>query len=399
MRFNINIKMLESVPFIVISFGIIATVLAYKGIDFLYWLVFLLAVLAMLAFKKHKVNLDSSILIGLFFLNICMVFISSILFNPKPDDIVVALIRYFLPFSFGILLISSRIKIPDSYYNYWYFLLLVITSLAYLQYFFSPTLWSLIPTESSTLFSWSENQPFTSYMLYFRGTSILGSPQVWAAFSALSILALTAFREKKIGSFILIFLWFGAFLSGGKIAVLIFIMYTFYVLRSRFINLLYLAAFILAVYFLYLSYFEFEMPRILEHVTGLGRILEEEQEGRLSIWAKIIADMNWFLGGGPSYINNLDNETNLVAESYILQTWVELTIIFPLTFVYLILRQVYYYRDSLIHIIFFGAVLASTISSHAFSHPVFIVIWPFLVTHCKDKRNEELKEINNGKFA
>lgn len=391
--------MLEMVPFVVISFGIFSTTLAYRGIDFLHWPVFLLAVLALLLFKRHKVNLDSTILISLLFFNICMVLISSILFNPKSEDIVVVLFRYFLPFSFGILLISSRIKISASYYNYWYLLLLVITFLAYLQYFFSPTLWSLIPTESSTLFAWSENQPFSSYMLYFRGTSILGSPQVWAAFSALSILALTAFREKKIGAFALAFLWFGAFLSGAKIAVLIFIMYTFYILRARFINILYLAAFILTGYLLYLFFFEFELPRIFEHVTGFDRIVGEEKEGRLSIWANIYSDMNWFLGGGPSYINNLDSKANLVAESFILQTWVELTIIFPLTFVYLIVRQVYYYRDSLIHIIFYGAILGSTISSHAFSHPVFIIMWPLLVNHCKNKHIAEINKIKIGSLT
>ena len=391
--------MLEMIPFVVISFGIFATILVYRGIDSLHTLVFFLAVLALLLFKRHKVNLDSSILMSLFFFNICMVLISSILFSPKPEDIIVVLIRYFLPFSFGILLISSRVKISASYYDYWYFLLLAITFLAYLQYFFSPTLWSLIPTESSTLFAWSENQSFASYMLYFRGTSILGSPQVWAAFSALSILALTAFREKKIGPFVLAFLWFGAFLSGGKIAVLIFIMYTSYFLRARFINILYLATFILTGYFLYLFFFDFELPRIFEHVTGLSRILEEEEGGRLSIWAKITSDMNLFFGGGPSYINNLDSKTNLVAESYILQTWVELTIIFPLTFVYLIVRQVYYYRDSLIHIIFYGAVLASTISSHAFSHPVFFAIWPLLVSHCQNKPSGKIDKIKKGSLV
>ena len=324
---------------------------------------------------------------------------SSILFNSSPDDIIVALVRYFLPFSFGILLISSRIKILSSYYDYWYFLLLMITFLVYLQYFFSPTLWSLIPKESSKLFIYSHNQPFTSYMLYFRGTSILGSPQVWAAFSTLSILALTAFREKKIGFFVLVFLWFGAFLSGGKIAILIFFMYMFYILRKKLINLLYLTAFILTAYVLDAVFFEFEVPRILEHVTGYQRILEEEKAGRLSIWAKIISDINWFFGGGPSYINNLDSKTNIVAESYILQTWVELTIIFPLTFVYLIARQVYYYRNSLIHIIFYGAVLGATISSHAFSHPVFIVIWPLLVDHCKNKHSDKMNQIKNGSLV
>ncbi len=384
------------VPFVVISFGTFATVLAYKGIDFLYWLVFFLAVLALLLFKRHRLNLDISILMSLFFFNICMLLISSIVFNTMPEDIIKALVHYFLPFSFGILMISSRVKILASYYDYWYFLLLVITFLAYVQYFFSPTLWSLIPTESSKLFEYSENQPFTSYMLYFRATSILGSPQVWAAFSALSILALTAFREKKIGPFVLAFLWLGAFLSGGKIAVLIFIMYAFYIFRASFINTLYLATFFLTGYLLYIFFFEFELPRIIEHVTGLTRIFEEEEDGRLSIWAKIYSDMNWFLGGGPSYINNLDSKTNLVAESYILQTWVELTIIFPLTFIYLIVRQVYYYHDSLIHIIFYGAVLVSTISSHAFSHPIFIVMWPFLVNHCINKSSYETNKVKKG---
>ena len=207
---------------------------------------------------------------------------------------------------------------------------------------------------------------------------------MWAAFSGLSIIALTAFRKKTIGPVTLIFLWFGAFLSGGKIAVLMFGMYTVYVFRKKFVNLLYLTAFFFTLVLMYVLFFEFEMPRILEHVTGFSRIIEEEKEGRLSIWAKIIADINWFFGGGPSYINNLDNETNLVAESYILQTWVELSIIFPLTFIYLVARQVYHYRHSLIHIIFYGAVLGAAISSHAFSHPVFIVIWPLLVNHCNN---------------
>ena len=160
-----------------------------------------------------------------------------------------------------------------------------------------------------------------------------------------------------------------------------------------------MAAFISLVFVLYILFFEFEMPRIFEHVTGIARIIEEERGGRLSIWAKIISDMNWFFGGGPSYVNNLDSQTNLVAESYILQTWAELTIIFPLTFIYLIARQVYFYRDSLIHILFYGAVLGATISAHAFSHPVFVIMWPFLVDHCKTKSSNKTNKAKNGILA
>ena len=100
--FNINFKILEMVPFVVISFGIFATVLAYKGIDFLYWAVFFLGVLALLLFKRHKLNIDISILMSLFLFNICMLLISSIVFSPMPEDIIKVLVHYFLTFSYFI---------------------------------------------------------------------------------------------------------------------------------------------------------------------------------------------------------------------------------------------------------------------------------------------------------
>ena len=272
--------------------------------------------------------------------------------------------------------------------------MLICSALAYLQFFVSPTLWNLIPTDSSALFEGSNDQPFLVYMLYFRATSILGSPQVWAAFAALSILALTSFRKKRIRPIILLFLWVGAFLSGGKIAVLIFIMYVISILKHSLTSFLYLAAFIGFVIFSYLTFFDFALPRVIEHVTGFDRILEEEQDGRLSIWSELLFDMNLFLGGGPSYINDLDSKKKIVAESYILQTWAELTIIFPITFIYLVARQLHYYRNSFTHIMFYGAVLGSSISSHAFSHPVFIVLWPLLMDHCKSNPIDRTSKVS-----
>lgn len=396
LRLKAGIKVVELMPFLVLSFGVLATSLAYKNILFLHWIAFFIAMFSIFLFKRHKLNTDSKFLISALLLNVALTVLSSIINNSALEDIITVLFRYFVPVTFGILIISSRLKITDSYYNYWYLLLLLVTSIAYIQYFFSPTLWSFIPRKSSNLFDWSFNQPFKTYMLYFRATSILGSPQVWAAFSAISIITLLAFRNKKIGPLALVFLWCGSFLSGGKIAVLIFFMYALFLFKERLLKFIFLIAFILVVFFMYKYFFEFEMPRILEHVTGISRIIEEEQEGRLRIWLNIFTDMNIFFGGGPSYIEILDRENKIVAESYILQTWVELTIIFPLIFVYLILRQVIYYRHSPIHIVLYGAILASAISSHALSHPIFIVLWPLLIDHCKDNHSNKLKLIKNG---
>jgi hypothetical protein len=393
---NTRLKITEIVPFLVITFGFFASALAYKDIHYLHWAVFITCMFVSFLYKKQKFNTDISFLFFVLYLNIVMVLSTSIIFNSEPVDILVTLFRYFLPFSLGLLLVSSRIELRESYYDYWYYLMLMCTILSYLQFFVSPTLWNLIPKDSSALFEGSNDQPFLVYMLYFRATSILGSPQVWAAFAALSILALTSFRKKRIRPLILLFLWVGAFLSGGKIAVLIFVMYVLSILKHSLTSFLYLAAFIGVVIISYLTFFDFALPRVIEHVTGFDRIFEEEKAGRLSIWSKIFLDMNLFLGGGPSYINDLDSKKRIVAESYILQTWAELTVIFPMTFIYLIARQIHYYRHSFTHIMFYGAVLGSTISSHAFSHPVFIVIWPLLMDHCKSNRTDRTSRVSGG---
>ena len=360
-----------------------SSLFSYHGFGYIYWVALFFVTAHILIHKKIRLNFDTRFIGLLMLLNVSLVFLATIKFNVDIHSTITVLVRYFAPMTYALLLISSKIRLSQNYYNTWYVILIIFTLLAFVQYFINPNLWGVIPRESSTLFDWSYNKPFSVYASYFRATSLLGSPQVWGAFSAISIVALNIYKTNGIKTPYQYFLWAGAFLSGGKIVVIIFTMYMIYKLYSNFLHIALLGFLVGLCVFLFVDPIYFESIRVIEHVVMVDGIVEQEQNGRLKIWVSIISDIHSFFGGGASYIDQLDKSQGMVSESYFIQAWVEATIVLPFILLYIILRQVLLHKRSILHIILYLAIGGSMIASHAFSHPVFIIIWPFLLSHCR----------------
>jgi hypothetical protein len=316
-------------------------------------------------------------LVTLFGINLVTICIASIIYNEELGPIVTVVGRYWGPVLFVCLLMSARVEVGDFYFRCWYQLLLVLTAIAYAQYFFSPTLWGLLPLEHSTLTEWSEGKSFQEYAVFYRATSLLGSPQVWGLYAALSIFVLSARLKGSISSWSLVFLWGGALLSGNKVSGIILLAFLAMRAARRPCYLFLILGVPLLVYLVagFDAILEF---RALEHIFNISDMAEQEQGGRLAIWAYVLGNINMFLGGGASFVKNLSEIQHFVAESYLLQSWAEATIVFPAVFLFFIARIMLLPSAGTQQKIFGFLLLVATVASHAFSHPAFIVIWPVL---------------------
>lgn len=353
----------------------LSTLLAFYSLGFAYQALVGCAAVLLLVRPVYPTPLLRTLAV-LFMVNLVAICIASVMYDESLAAVATAVVRNWAPALFVAVLAAVRARPDASFFVFWYRLLVVLTAVAYLQYFFSPTLWGLIPSDFSTLTEWSEGKSFEEYALFYRATSLLGSPQVWGAYAALSIFVLAERLRGGIGLPMLCFLWGGAILSGNKVSVLVLLV--FVALRvatrpARLAALLLLVPLVLA-----LVGDQLGDIRVLERIFNVSEIAEQEQEGRLAIWSYVLGHINPVFGGGASFIDQLARVHHFVAESYVLQAWVEVTIIFPLVFLFLLARQFVLARSP--HMKAFAVVvLLSTLVSHAFSHPAFIIMWPVLL--------------------
>ncbi|MEY4316920.1 MAG: hypothetical protein RI902_728 [Pseudomonadota bacterium] len=355
----------------------VSSVLSFYYLSFVYQLL-MVGVIVLLFRRTVILTPVVRVLATLFVLNLIFIFISSIVFGEELAAVITVVGRYWSPILYSCILLSLCVSHGKLYFLIWYRVLIILTGVAFLQYFFSPTLWGIIPTDYSTLTNWSEGKSFEEYAVFYRATSLLGSPQVWGLYSALSIFVLSYRLAGGISIPLQIFLWSGCLLSGNKISAAIMIVLL--AMRSvRHIKYLLMSAAVIAFAFTLMGGEEFKNFRVIEHILNIGDIGEQEQNGRLSIWMYIFGDMNFFLGGGASYVERLSTLHLFVAESYILQSWSEITVLFPLIFMLIIGSQLFARNKYFEHKVFVFLVLVCAVVSHAFSHPSFIVFWPMLL--------------------
>lgn len=361
----------------VASVAAVSSVLGFISLGFIYQLLMMGSIIFLFG-RTVRLNKILRILVTIFTLNLFFILLAGIVFNENLSVLVTVVGRYWGPIWYSGILLGLHVSHGDLYFKVWFKLLLILTVIAFFQYFFSPTLWGIIPVDFSTLTSWSEGKSFEEYAVFYRATSLLGSPQVWGLYSALSIFVLSYRLPGGISIPLQIFLWSGCLLSGNKISVVImlaFLMINF--VRRPSVLVIYVA--IVVVLLLSTASEEIKNIRVFEHILAISDIGEQEQEGRLYIWKFIVNDINLFLGGGASYIERLSKLHNFVAESYILQSWAEMTLIFPLTFVLIGARSFLLHAEYREHKVFVLLLFFCAAVSHAFSHPAFIVFWPLLL--------------------
>ena len=103
---------------------------------------------------------------------------------------------YTLPLIVWIGFYSSNISL--SYVRIFcstYILSLVVACLGVVQYIFSPNLFGYIPVNSLAI-EWAMDKPFVEYVVFFRATSTLGSPQVFGLFCALNLILTLRFKSE-----------------------------------------------------------------------------------------------------------------------------------------------------------------------------------------------------------
>jgi hypothetical protein len=104
-----------------------------------------------------------------------------------------------------------------------YFLVAVVSVVALIQYFLSPTLWGLINYSSLSL-QWASNIDFEGYSTFFRVSSLVGSPQVLSVLCAFfAILLILDPSVRIIIKIIYLILYFAAGLLTGSKATLFLI--------------------------------------------------------------------------------------------------------------------------------------------------------------------------------
>lgn len=271
------------------------------------------------------------------------------------------------------------------FYKKTIFIVFIVATLGNIQFFLTPSLYGLLLGYSNNI-DWASTQSFNQYVLFFRATSIFGSPQIYGLFMALYIVSIHKLLDlnKFSNKLLLFYFLFSGFLSGNKTFILIiflFLIYEFFYSRfAKKIKILLGTAF---VGIILIGSFSSDI-RILERTLSIKQIIEQENEdSRLDRYNKIIQETNPIIGNGFGSKTNRENENLEVAESYIFQLYAEGGLFLLLYLFILILlalftssKEVDKYFDIKLIIV---CIFVSMFVVHAFNNPSFFIFWPFFV--------------------
>jgi hypothetical protein len=208
-----------------------------------------------------------------------------------------------------------------------YPIVIVVALLAYGQYFLSPTLWGWVNYESMSQ-QWASSMDYDEYSVFFRASSLIGSPQVLSVFCSLwaSVFLMDkdlSFPSKAVGIGIVL----GAgMLSGGKAGLLlILLLLGFLLVSSLFTRKLRLSRFpsviaaILALVMasMYISKFTEQIPVIVRIFDIQGAIIQESNDSRIGRIVSIFSETNPLFGHGYTFRLFAEATGYRAAESYI----------------------------------------------------------------------------------
>lgn len=256
---------------------------------------------------------------------------------------------------------------------------------AIIQFYFNPMLYGLLDGAESNNLVWTQDTGLDTYATFFRATSFLSSPQVFGLYTALYVFIISRyeFRFKTISLLLII----GASMhSGNKISILILVFYGAFLLlklaRDR--HFLSIALLGILVVFAGLAIIEFAANvdfSIISRNLSIDAIVEDEQGGRLRVYAELLTSRHLLIGEFPGFFTSSNIHNTQVSESYLLQILIENGLAYLLAFLgfyfYILLK-----RKGKASREFVWAALAlfpALVSSHAFTDPVFFVFWGILI--------------------
>lgn len=383
-RERVIVLLVSTVYFLVVMNAPLIT----YGVKYGYLLMFLVLISFLLL---GHLTLGSLKKYGLHFIYIVLMLMSlgiSIIFLEGGTNSFISFGLYTLPLVVWVIFYSSNSRLSFSQiFTSTYILTVIVAYLGIIQFFFSPTLFGNIPTNSMAI-KWAMDKPFAEYALFFRATSTLGSPQVFGLFCALNLLLTLrykAFLSSQLFYIGLIGLALGGALSGNKSFFVIVALYIILTnVRNFFTNWKFIT---FIVFTLSISIFNYQrivtyIP-MLERVFSVVNILEQESAGsesRLGRYGYILLNTNPFIGEGLGKITNTSTDELKAAESYFLKIYYEAGVIAMLVFLVLCLlsyfqaRKAYSVDSTIIALTILGMVVV-----HAFESPAFFIIWGHLL--------------------
>ena len=322
--FRINRKNLESkyLPLLIFSVIYLNSILSNYGVNYVYLGVISISIFIYMfgKFNREMFSIFRIYLLFVIFIFSLIVYSAAIggdLFTALRFMLIYTLpgffwIVYFSKYSFDDFIELIKKSIPLAY---------MVAVIGVVQFFLSPDIFGLIEKKSLSI-NWASEQGFSKYITYFRATSILDSPQVYGLFMALYICIIdTVFKNTNFWNNIgMIFLIFSGLLSGGKVFLLIIVIYfIFNKLNIKTItNLIIISGVIFAVLELTGA------VHVLDRMISIDAILQQESgDSRLDRYLHIIENANPLFGEGLGSAEHGITVGFKAAESYVLKIYYE----------------------------------------------------------------------------
>ena len=182
---------------------------------------------------------------------------------------------------------------------------IIIATLAFIQFFLSPDLFNLLDYRSDSI-DWANNLDFQNYKLFFRASSITGSPQVLGALSAFLFITLicSPFPCNYLSKLIFLSLIFmSGILSGSKVFfVLILVGFIIKMLLDKKKLIIKTQYFFVGLIFLLLILYFFlnqDTPYAISRIININEFfLQEERDSRLDRIYEILLITDPLIGNG-----------------------------------------------------------------------------------------------------
>ena len=266
---------------------------------------------------------------------------------------------------------------------------LIISFLGCIQFFISPDLFGILSHDSNNI-KWAHDKSFFQYVIFFRASSTLGSPQVYSLFLALHIILFVNFKttvSRKTHFLCLFLLIVSGLLSGSKSFIVTMLLYIIFCGIKYFkrIQIRYGLLFgALIIGFIYFSEYE-----LINRVVNLSEfVMQESRDSRLGRYVDMVLSSNLLIGEGLGVISFSNQDSYFASESYIFQILYECGWIIFSTFLFMFLILFFAANISVFnHIkVFILLLFFSMIYVHAFFNPAFFSIWGVLMACFSRKR-------------
>lgn len=364
--------------YMAITFNVI---FLYFGISHLYVLAILVGIVGML-FDGVKKN-TRALAVYMYLAVLFFVFILNILIFEELLGTINSFIMYSLMLIYWLIYFNT--------YTIFMFkqvllktipLVYIVAFLAFIQYFYSPNLFGLLNIVASTNIEWATGKPFNEYSIFFRATSVLGSPQVFGLFMSLYFIIIFSMRANKnmLDYICLIFVFVAGGLSGNKsffLIIIFFLLYKFFQQNFK-KKLKWIILFLLlGVIVSSVSFTTIQNISIINRIVNPEEISRQEHEdSRVQRYIKTVISTNPLIGNGLGSKTNKNDKVE-AAESYFLQLYYEAGLISLIFFLFLLLIS--YTNSSKLLIkdikILILLMTLSMIIVHAFDSPFFFIFW------------------------